>query len=292
MKEAASGLSRFKLSELQQAILRERASCVEAAEQHWRSVNNRRLMGGNVEADDWAAAPAIQARGPATNIDYQLNATAGMLQQAVRELERAGVAREVCDNAQALLRQDYEHCLTLDESGDLSFHNGAKAMFTYLQIALANHYHFEPEENAQRQREVDVLSGFIEDALASVSPRTMSEFLAVKKALDEGFKDGYAAATKRASTPTEAHPRVEPAPKHSELTLPLMVTAAGTLVLGVALIAAQELGGLQVHPVLIPCLALLGASIAAVSLAVNLSYTRKLHRWSKRVSAQNSSQGE
>ena len=76
------------------------------------------------------------------------------------------------------------------------FKAGAKAMFDYFQFRIANHYHGNPKVDAICQKENQVLSEWILDALEEVNP----EDAATWRSLDSMYAEGFNAGKKSVTT--------------------------------------------------------------------------------------------
>lgn len=76
------------------------------------------------------------------------------------------------------------------------FKAGAKAIFDYFQMRMANHYHARPAVQAIMDKENEVLSEWILDALEEVSPETHATWVSLDKMYAMGFEAGNKSITK------------------------------------------------------------------------------------------------
>jgi hypothetical protein len=70
------------------------------------------------------------------------------------------------------------------------FRNGSKAMFDYLLMRTANHYHGNPEIQKQCDYDNELIEQWATDALESVSHEDAIEWRSVSDAYNAGYKIG------------------------------------------------------------------------------------------------------
>ena len=70
------------------------------------------------------------------------------------------------------------------------FKAGAKAMFDYFQMRMANHWHARPAVQAMMDKENELLGEWILDALEEVSPETHATWVSLDKMYAMGFEAG------------------------------------------------------------------------------------------------------
>lgn len=71
-----------------------------------------------------------------------------------------------------------------------SFRRGAKAMFDYMLMRAANHYHGNPTVQKQCDYDNALVKDWAEDALDAVSPDDSAEWRSVTDAYNTGYKLG------------------------------------------------------------------------------------------------------
>ena len=62
-----------------------------------------------------------------------------------------------------------------------AFHKGAQAMFDRIQYRAANHWHADPEKDAQCSAENALVLGWVQDAFEDISPEGAGEWVAITK---------------------------------------------------------------------------------------------------------------
>jgi len=77
------------------------------------------------------------------------------------------------------------------------FRKGAKAMFDFLLVRAANHYHGNPIVQKQCDYDNALVTEWAEDALESVSPDDAAEWRSVSDAYESGYRLGIRDGSKR-----------------------------------------------------------------------------------------------
>jgi len=73
---------------------------------------------------------------------------------------------------------------------EAAFKKGARAMYDYLLIRIANNYHCRHEVQAICTAENDLVKEWAEDALAEVSPEDYAQWISINEAYTRAYAQG------------------------------------------------------------------------------------------------------